>query len=924
MDAAAIHELERSPLFGRLAQLRPGREADIAVLCASPRLAQHLQDAYARWQLERGATIWPTPTMRTPEAFVAELGERHLLQRRIVRGLTQEPLADAESALLWRLVVSESRSDQPLLREADAATLAHEAWRLCQDYGIRLPMPAANADVERFNQWAQAYRARCERLRRIDAADHRRALFDLIAAGELRAPRAVVFAGYDRFAPWLQRLAAALQSAGTQLFRLQSLCRSARIEARIAGDAEQELRLAALWVRDQALARPEARIAVIVPDLRARRADLLRVFDQTLCASLDALDPPSTERPYNLSLGEPLAAIGLVQCARSLLRLCIGAIDLAEAGTLLCSPYWNDGGGNDGGGDHQAEQLASADLDRVLREQGHLQVDLPLLRQLSRPMPALRARFDALSQLRPRGAAEPAEWVERFTHWLAAAGWPGERGLDSAEFQAMEAWRGLLRELGGLSRVAGRVAASGALMQLEQLARQRVFQPQTPPVNIQILGALEAEGLDFDALWVIGLDDEHWPARRPANPFIPPELQRRLQLPHASSAQELAWAERMTLRWRESAADVVFSWASRDQDRELAPSPLILAEAQAAVVHTIDAIAPAWRVAQACGRDEARADDYAPAPEPGVPVPGGARLLGDQARCPFRAFATHRLGAQPLEQPGYGPNHFDRGTIVHRVLERLWRALRTQDALRALDPAQLEQRIAEAVATELERLAADSPQRFTPGLRRLEDERLRRLLGDWMALEIERPAFTVEQLEGSAPEASAAEQAVVRFGGLQLRLRPDRVDRLEDGSRLVLDYKTGSRRPPPWRDGRPDEPQLLLYALTQGDVAGLAYARLRAGSIGLDGLGAHADIAPGVKDYAAVRETREASGWDALMGRWRGELETLAGEVRRGLASVTPKHTRQSCRDCHLHAVCRIREHAAAAEFDDAGDGARA
>jgi ATP-dependent helicase/nuclease subunit B len=30
--------------------------------------------------------------------------------------------------------------------------------------------------------------------------------------------------------------------------------------------------------------------------------------------------------------------------------------------------------------------------------------------------------------------------------------------------------------------------------------------------------------------------------------------------------------------------------------------------------------------------------------------------------------------------------------------------------------------------------------------------------------------------------------------------------------------------------------------------------------------------------------------------------------VRDGWAAVTPKHPRQSCRDCGLHALCRIRE----------------
>lgn len=921
MDLAAVPELERSPLFERLAQLSPGAEGECVVLCASPRLAQHLQDAYSRWQSARGATIWPTATLRTPEAWLFDLGERYRLQRRVQRAPLPEVLSDSESALVWRLVVSESQADQPLLREADAAALAQEAWTLCQDYGIHLPLSAASADVERFNQWAEAYRGRCERLQRRDAADHRRVLIDALAAGDLRTPKAVVFAGYDSFPPWLQNLADALCAAGAQLFRLQPLRFSAQVNACSAGTAEQELRLAAQWVRDQALVRPDARIGVIVPDLRARRADVQRIFDQALCASLDTLEPTAGERPYNLSLGEPLVAIGLVQCALSLLRLCSGPIELAEAGALLCSPYWDDS--SDSEEVRQSERLLRADLDRVLREHGHLQVDLPLLIRLARARPALQARLQRLLQQRPRGTAEPAEWVERFAEWLAAAGWPGMRSLDSAEFQALEAWRSLLRELGGLGRVAGRIRASGALLQLEQLARQRVFQPQTPPVNIQVLGALEAEGLDFDALWVVGLDDEHWPARRPANPFIPHELQRRLQLPHASAAQELAWAERMTLRWREAAAEVVLSWAVREEDRVLAPSPLIQPEAQSVTFEEIDALAPQWRTLQARGRDVLQADDYAPVPDAAVPVPGGARVIGDQARCPFRAFATHRLGAQPLEQPGYGPNHFDRGLVVHRVLERLWRALHNQAALRALDEAALGQRITDAVETELDRLADESPHRLTPGLRPLEANRLHALVSEWMAQERARPDFTVEQVEGSAPEAPGGEQHVVRFGGLLLRLRPDRIDRLEDGSRLVIDYKTGARRPAPWRDGRPDEPQLLLYALTQPDVAGLAYARLRAGGVGFDGLAANGNVAPGIKDYAAVRETKTAANWDGLMGRWRGELETVAGELRRGLASVTPKHPRQSCRDCHLHAVCRIREQVTAAESDDFGEGER-
>src|SRR3546814_5674012 len=68
------------------------------------------------------------------------------------------------------------------------------------------------------------------------------------------------------------------------------------------------------------------------------------------------------------------------------------------------------------------------------------------------------------------------------------------------------------------------------------------------------------------------------------------------------------------------------------------------------------------------------------------------------------------------------------------------------------------------------------------------------------------------------------------------------------------------------------------------------------------------DLGPGIAAYRDDRSTRDAASWDALLGRWRGELATLATEVRDGWAAVAPKHPRQSCRDCGLHAVCRIRE----------------
>src|SRR3546814_3895391 len=65
----------------------------------------------------------------------------------------------------------------------------------------------------------------------------------------------------------------------------------------------------------------------------------------------------------------------------------------------------------------------------------------------------------------------------------------------------------------------------------------------------------------------------------------------------------------------------------------------------------------------------------------------------------------------------------------------------------------------------------------------------------------------------------------------------------------------------------------------------------------LQGIAADEGYGPGIAAYRDDRSTRDAASWDALLGRWRGELATLATEVRDGWAAVAPKHPLQALAD---------------------------
>lgn len=908
----SVDAITSAALFERLAAFPAIAPPDAVVLCASPRLAAHLQQAHGQWQASRGVAVWAAVPMRTVEMFVDELAQRLFAQQSLRGRPPAGALSAAETDLLWRIVVAETRGEAPLLREAEAARQAADAWRLCQDYGLASPLEAATPDVERFNQWVRSYRERLRKLARVDAGEVRQLVLEQLRSGALPVPRITILAGFDEVPPATRALFAALEGAGSELLHWQPAQHEAQLHHVAAATAEQELRAAAQWLLERAQARPQARLGVVVPDLGARRADLLRVFDEVLCPQRSVLDDAPQERPYNLSLGESLADVGIVDCAMRLLRLCTGGVPLAEATALLTAPYW---------GDAADDLLARAAVDRELRDEAEWQLTLQLVRRHAGRHPAFAATLDRLiTAVTARDRADAGVWAERFSRWLEAAGWPGPRTLESSEYQALEAWRELLHELGGLDRVLGRVPASAALMQLQQLLARRVFQAQTPPVNIQVLGALEARGMDFDALWVMGLDDHHWPPAGRPNPFIPFALQRQRSMPHASTAQELRWAQACTAQWRRAAPEVIFSWPLSDGDQQLQASPLI-ADGAVPQHAAVERLSPLWLAGARSGELAAVADAYAPPPLADRAVPGGARLIGDQARCPFRANATHRLGAQPWPNPGYGPSPPDRGQLLHRALERLWRELKDHATLVGLDSQTLDTLVHAAVESTVSELAVRAPQRLTPGFQQLEIERLSARIVEWLALEAQRAPFQVVALEGSAlDDAPARASRLFAFGDILLSLRADRVDRLEDGGHVVLDYKSGARKKAPWADGRPEEPQLLLYGLLQAEVDAVSFAYLDAGRLGFDGIAASEALAPGLKSFQQHRDTRDVEDWTTLLGQWRGRLETLASEVARGLASVTPKHPRQSCRDCHLHAACRIAE--VVPQLDDADDDA--
>lgn len=889
--AATFSAITRDEVFAQLAQSPAG---SITVLTPNHRLVLALQREFGDFQVAQGKALWESADILPWSGFLERAWHEALYADTAPLPL---PLSPAQAHAVWENLLRNSTAGETLLAVADAAGLAHEAWQLSIVWRLapRLIDAALNDDARAFQDWAPRYERVLQRNGQIDAAQLADRLPPLFASGCIKSPQTLLMYGFDGFTPQQDEFLAGLQATGCTVVLAGPPACASRLLRLPCADAEQEIQRAAAWARTR-LETGSSHIGIVVPDLAARRSAIVRIFSATMAPDYALPGAEPGVLPFNLSLGEPLVAFPLVNAALLLLELAGRDIEFERASRLLCSPFIAGS---------ETERDARAVLDAELRRRAEPVITLDRLQgmvtEYGGDCPQLARHLTALAGFRRSrltGKHPPSTWAKTLSEALATAGFPGERSLDSGEYQTLKKWHDVVAVFAALDRVVPGMLYAEALSRLRRIAADTLFQPESPEVPIQILGVLEAGGLTFDGLWVMGLSDNNWPPAPRPNPFLPLALQRAAGLPHSTAAGVLAAARRTTEQWCAAAAEVVLSHPLQEDDRELRPSPLIapIAEADAAITSY-----PEFRDAIYAARgDERLPDDRAPALSDGTVTGAGTALIKDQAACPFRAYAKHRLHASVPKTPHSGLDSRERGNLVHRVLAKAWTQLRSSNALAVISIADLDVLLADAVDAAMESVRRERP---TTLLGRFADIEKRRLIGlarAWLQQDRNRDAFNVIAVE---------DKRGMSIGGLILNSRLDRVDETADGRRIVIDYKTGKIAVGAMLGERPDEPQLPLYLLTaESGAVAVAFAQVRAGDMKYVGLSRDGDLLPGVKAYPDAKRADQYLTWSDVVAVWRTDLERIARQFATGMAAVDPKSHPATCRLCDQQAFCRIRE----------------
>jgi ATP-dependent helicase/nuclease subunit B len=615
------------------------------------------------------------------------------------------------------------------------------------------------------------------------------------------------------------------------------------IEARSpAEEAREALRwLKARIVRDKL---PPGACALVTPD-PARYRPLLRRAAAEF------------ELPLRFTRGEPLATAPGIVAVLDLLSLPL--LDWPQRLTLeaVHTPYLDLGRfGLDPSDRHLLEAASRYGqvvaglevwidaLDRLARAESLAEdqdafesapADAPRGEQAARLMRGLKALAE---RLEPPLSMESAGWVAWLEGLLDDLGFP-ERQATGRDRAALAALRDSLRALvlGGELAPTGEITFADFVRDLKALLEVALFDERLdwsrPPITV--LRLLEARGVRYEAVAVLGLAEGVLPQVEREDPFLPDDVRRELGLEPSLGREQsglfyqaVTRADGWLLLTRPYLAEDGETWLPSPYWHAVsslapeavvrissdAPRPLADAASSQEVLfwgvrrgglpkHYLGSLGDRW-VGLQHARDVLSART--------VQVPEGvyegdlSRLVGElgslygdehvwspsrletYATCPHRFFVEAVLELETRDPPEPGYDAAQLGSMLHEILERAYR-----DADDPADPASVKQALARAA----EDVFRDAPGRLgfrpTP-LWDIEREDMLAMLdataeslaeagSEWLPLGLEA-SFG---MEGNPPLDLETSAGTVRVRGFI-----DRVDRNQDGNLRIIDYKTGS------------------------------------------------------------------------------------------------------------------------------------
>ena len=759
-------------------------------------------------------------------------------------------LSQSELRLLFTKIIKSGPVAQPDIVIEELI----KSYRLCKSYFIEIENLANYySTCNLFVRWIRELEKTKKERNYIDSTDLYSQIY--LSVKNIAKNKRYFIYGFKKTTPEQKNLFDALRCK-----TINPLLRSNSPKSFSFPDSETEIQAIAEWAKKLNTNKPNHQIGIVVPNISESQFAVKRIFDQVFNSSL----LETKNKPYNISLGSPLLQYPLIQHLLNTLALSgqiiKNRIDHQLLIHVITSPYIT--------GAQKESNNRSLQVNQILATKKESS-SFKRITNLARNCGQFVEVMDEIKQLKLQQKLLHEDWLVVFNQILFIWGFSTDRELTSDEFQLLKKFQEESLILNKISDDLNKASFDDAINTLQSHLGSVVFQAQSGTANIHILGALEAEGLSFDGAWVSNMTSSFLPGNIKIPLFIPTKVCAEYGLPSSSFEIIRDDANATIEALNNLSSSLVYSYAKSNNEKEQLPTPYFSFDEyqlkQRKVTNSRELIAIE--------------DSQAPCIE-NYEIKEGVSTLQDQMSCAFKGFSK-RLNLEKFDAPHIGFNRLEQGNLIHKVLETFYTEIKSKESLLGLSSSELDGLLERHIDSAIN-------NKSTSRFQQLEKIRIKKILHDYFELEKQRDGYEVIETESTTE---------VSINNLSFKIRLDRIDRLPNGDKLIIDYKTGKAEISQMTGKHIRQVQLPIYALTN-NVNGVAFAKINATRC-------EYLVIANDKSALPVKKTT-APKWEDQLVEWKSILNSASYDFQNGVATALPE--KSACEYCDYDLLCRVEK----------------
>ena len=802
-----------------------------------------------------------------------------------------------EEKILWERIIKKDLKEQEFQKKQIESITEKviNADKIIRQYKIKdaeLKEHAYSEEEKKFNKWINEFKSQCKQKSLISKLSFIEFFIEKQKEHNIIENQELLLFGFDNLNPLYEDLIKVLKktnSLSEYKYEEGNIERLQKIQCK---NAEDEIKEIIVWIKQNL----KKKLLIISPALNKYQIKLQNELDRQI--QPDIYNEYNKKNIYNSNLQRPLSKEPIITAAINLLKLNNShQTNLKIFFESLMFNNWIDADGY-----NDREQLANYINDKKIPK---ITINL-IIKLIKNDLKVNHLNLDSLESTLTLIKKNQTLWRKKktITEWISLTEqyWKKIKIFEINNLLSFEN-----NNINDLIKSLNQVSNNKIIDELstfEEYLEILLTQLESWPAPIEkdnsyidINGFEENQIKKYDAIWLMNMNSKYCPGKRNFNPFISKKLQKKYHIFDEVYTKKID-AIRLN-RLKNFSTDITISYSKKDGETTLIKTSGYFHDFKELICKNSSS-----KIKEIQSDDCEKIEDHM-APEilgSEISVSGGFRSLENYYVCPAWAFYENRLHASSFYEDIQDEiSKIDRGNIIHEFLERFWKEYKNSNNLAKMSEEVLQRNIDNLINQVMLAFKGSKPY-LTPRQIQLESNYFKNIVYQWLSFEkTNRPSFRVIESE---------EKYKININRITFNVKIDRIDEYEDGSRLLIDYKTGNEESIfKWTKSPISSLQMPIYITFTGvnniSAAGIGYIHSR--NIKLVGLSKYGQdpIDAELKDCSLSK--KDEGQWPNLINSWHKDIYELASGYLSGKASVTFKKE-NDLKYCAVKPLLRLAE----------------